>query len=373
MAVRFPGPVLPVLLLVACSSPSSPVDAGALPLDSGTPDAGRVIAEPFEVTGFTSIRIGSLSTDEHPQSATTPDFEFRDGPYEKATLIIDLASTCYPFEGWAQNPPPSGQNWPADCDAFDRNFELTLDEPGPDGGTPAVELVRAITPFGGPLHLEVDITDLANGLPGKHTLTVRIPTYSDSAGKVSGSHGGWNVSAKAALKPGAAPRPVLAVIPLLNRNDTTGAEPAVGFTLPAGVVSTALQYRVTGHGGASDPSGACIGPAEEFCQRTHQLFGDDAALDTLNPWRDDCATLCTLTPFPTGFATGSYCKENPCGSVQSVRAPRANWCPGSMTPPFIEDSTLWRAAGPHTFRYSIANVKAGGVWRVSAVLIVYGQ
>lgn len=360
------------ILLAACSSTPQPVpDAGAMEPDAGAPDAGRVIAEPYEVKAFEAVRISSISTDEHFQAATA-SVELRDGPYASAKLVVDLATTCYPFESWSQNRPPAGQRWPADCDAFDRNFEFTLDEPGPDGGTPAIELLRAITPFGGPMHVEVDVTDIANGIAqGPHALTVRIPTWSDSAGMVSGSRGGWNVSAKLQLVPGVPPRNVLKVIPLLNRNDTTGTEGAVSFTLPEGVTSTELQYRVTGHGGGSDMTGACIGPAEEFCRRQHQLFADEQPLRTFTPWRMDCDQLCTLTPFPAGFASGNYCKENPCGATQSVRAPRANWCPGSVTPPSLEDSLEWRSAGQHTFRYSIAGVVPGGVWRVSAVLIVY--
>ena len=80
---------------------------------------------------------------------------------------LDRASAC--------DPPPAGQNWPADCDAFDRNFDFFIDDapPGADGGGPTpFEVIHAITPFGGPEHLEVDLTDLANGLPGKHGLRV---------------------------------------------------------------------------------------------------------------------------------------------------------------------------------------------------------
>ncbi|MBK7858595.1 MAG: hypothetical protein IPJ65_08240 [Archangiaceae bacterium] len=355
-------------LASACGNRPLTVDAG--PFDAGS-DAWRVIAAPYDTAAFTQVRIGSLQTDEHFHTATAP-LELKDGPYAQATLTVDLTSSCYPFEGWAANPPPSGQRWPADCDAFDRNFELVLDPGGQDGGTPGIELVRAITPFGGPLHFDVDVTDVMNGLrPGLHPLSVTIPTYSDAAGMVSGSRGGWFVSARLRLVPGLPPRPVLAVIPLVDRNDTTGMEPAVSFTLPPGVASTRLEYRVTGHGGANDP--ACFGPAEEFCQREHQLFADESSLDTFTPWRNDCDQLCTLTPFPTGFATGTYCLENPCGAVQSVRAPRANWCPGSVTLPVLEDSTRWHSAGPHTFRYRVITVKPGGVWRVSAVLIAYGS
>ena len=35
-----------------------------------------------------------------------------------------------------------------------------MDEPEVDTDPPALELVRAVTPFGGPHHFEVDITDV---------------------------------------------------------------------------------------------------------------------------------------------------------------------------------------------------------------------
>ena len=58
--------------------------------------------------------------------------------------------------------------------------------------------------------------------------------------------------------------------------DTTLAD--LAFALPEGTTRAQLEYLVTGHGGAMDPSSACIGAAEEFCQRTHHLTVDGAEL-----------------------------------------------------------------------------------------------
>ncbi len=294
-------------------------------------------------------------------------FSLTGAPFASVKLVADLSSTCFPFSSWQQNPPPTGQNWPADCDAFDRNFEFSLDDPG-DGG-PSHEVIRAITPFGGPLHFEQDLTDAMNFAPGPHVLKVAIGTWSDPAGQVSGSNGGWTVSAHLEVVPGAAPRHVLAVIPLVNSSDGPDAGRDLPFTLPPGTQTAMIEYRATGHGGAAGDS-ACIGPAEEFCQRHTHLRLDGLEVGNVVLWRTDCASLCTLAHYGNpGF---DYCQENPCGAIQSVQAPRANWCPGSLTPPLQVDSATIGTPGPHDFSYSIDGVATGGTWRVSAVVYAYG-
>jgi hypothetical protein len=321
---------------------------------------------------FDAARITSDSSQPNFQRITT-EIDLGAGPFASVTLTTDLGTTCYPFEGWKADPPPAGQNYPADCDAFDRNYEYTLDEPMTAADPPAFELLRAITPFGGPEHQVVDLTDLANAHPGAHRLTVTIPTYSDGAGKISGSNGGWSVTAKIAVTPGTPPRQVLAAIPLFNLNHTMDTTPApVSFQVPAGATSGRIDYRVTGHGGGEDNSGDCIGPAEEFCQRIHRLSVDGTQLLKFKPWRTDCDQLCTVTH---QGATGSgfdYCHENPTGDMNSVKAPRANWCPGSATPPTTLDVSMF-GEGEHSFLYSISRVAPGGSWRMSAVYYAYGS
>ncbi len=382
--------LVPLVWLCACSSqqagsPSSGASGGAAGSDAGmggaTGDASSDAPStpaPYTINAFDNVRIGSDSSKPNFQNATT-DIDLKDGPFASVKLIIDLGTTCYPFEGWANDPPPSGQNWPADCDAFDRNFEFTLDDPAdPKVGPPAIELVRAITPFGGPEHLEVDITDVANGLPGKHTLRTHISTYSDATGQVSGSNGGWNVTAKIEVVPGKAPHNVLSVVPLFNGSEgATDTITPPSFDVPAGTTSARIEYRATGHGGSKQYDlGACHGPAEEFCHRTDDLSVDGAMVTSFDPWRADCASLCTIKHQNTSSGGFDYCAENPCGAIQSVQASRANWCPGSMTPPYNltdKQAPALLSQGKHTFSWKFSNIDQGGTWRLSATYFAFGN
>lgn len=371
MKARIGG--LGVLALLACSNgAAAPRDAGSA-VDAGAAEASVDVppadAGPSAFQVFDRVRIASR--DDQPNfHRARASFNLGNGPFARVTMIIDLATTCYPFENWRTNRPPAGQVWPADCDAFDRNFEFILDAPASAEGRPGVELLRAITPFGGPLHHEVDVTDIFNGLPGEHTLMTVIPTYSDGAGRVSGSNGGWNVSARFVVERGPAPRRVLAVTPLYDLSHTPDTpDREYAFTTPPGTAHARIEYRVTGHGGGAVERPACIGPAEEFCVRTHTLSVDDAEVDTWDPWRNDCRELCTLVTNDAGIGPSQYCQENPCGAVQSVRAPRANWCPGSVTPPHLIEDAALLTPGPHRFRYRISRVAASGLWRTSAVFI----
>lgn len=333
--------------------------------DSGTEDVGE--AEVRNLTVFDRVRISSSGAEGEFFHRAQAAFDFGTGPFANVTLRVKLETTCYPFENWTT--PPAGHNWPADCDAFDRNFEFTLDEPGEDGGPPAIELVRAITPFGGPMEFDIDITDIANFLPGEHTLDVVIPTYSDAAGIVSGANGGWNVTAEVLVQDGPAPRNVLAVTPLFNGNFTFDSElTPIEFVVPEGVTEARIDYRTTGHGGGAGDR-ACIGPAEEFCRRSHSIDLDGSPVWFFEPWIDSCEYMCDLID----VGRQQVCEQNPCGSIASVRAPRANWCPGDITPPeLVTDDTLTEP-GEHTFAFFVSNVAEGGSWRTSAVYIAYGD
>src|SRR5882724_11740438 len=148
-------------LVVTCAAcaPSTPLSALS---DAGPPTTTPLPAQQ-SIAVFDAARISSASSDPNFQELSA-DLDLSGGPFLSATLIVDLATTCVPFSSWADDPPPKGQNWPADCDAFDRNFEISLDGPEPsDAGVsaasgPGLELVRAITPFGGPMHVERDLT-----------------------------------------------------------------------------------------------------------------------------------------------------------------------------------------------------------------------
>ena len=358
----------------ACSSvPLAPLpgagvqpvpDASVLPL----PDAS--VAAPQTVTVFDNARISSDSSAPNFQRLTA-DVDLSGGPYQSATLIADLGTTCVPLS-WAGDPPPNGQNYPADCDAFDRNFEISLDNPEADSGAaPGLELVRAITPFGGPMHVEHDLTALANALPGTHHLSTKINTYPDPAGLISGSNGGWNVSLNLALVKGTPPQHPLAVIPLFYDDMTTVDSASASFATPAGTRTAYVEYRTTGHGQAGGDPLECSGPAEEFCRRQHTIQLDGTTLKTFVPWRT-CSTACTLAN-TDGDAGRQYCEENPWGDIASVRASRANWCPGSESPPIVLDAPELAVPGTHELSWQVSEIAAGGNVRVSVTYYAFGD
>jgi hypothetical protein len=365
--------VMTVALLASCggSSTRSAADAAVDPDGPNGPDG---VAAPVTFVAFDHVGIGAAGSTGWPNiGSARAGVDWGAGPFSRVTLVLDLDTTCFPFEKWSADPPPTGQNWPADCDAFDRNLNVFIDDGGASSGAPPFEVVHAVTPFGGPEHLEVDLTDLANGLPGAHTLRVDLPSNSDSGGLVTGSNAGWTVSARVDVAPGPAPRSVLAVVPLYVGSIGAGAPfPVIPWEVPPGATGGRLEYRASGHGqGPVVPR--CRGPAEEFCDRRHQLFIDGEQIDNIEPYREDCKALCTIAHAGPADGGLDYCLENPCGDVASVQAPRANWCPGTMTPPFLWEAVpALSVAGSHTFSFQILNIGEAGTWMVSATYIAYG-
>jgi hypothetical protein len=193
----------------------------------------------------------------------------------------------------------------------------------------------------------------------------------DGAGQVSGSEGGWTLSVKLEVVPGPAPRNVLAAIPLYNADygaDTP--DPEIPFSLPEGTTKASLSYTVSGHGGGA-AIGDCIGPAEEFCKRTHHILLDGAEFIDFIPWRGDCTTFCTVTDNPSPKGPAKYCAENPCGAMASVNAPRANWCPSAVVEAFTGPILL--GPGAHSFGFRVDGVVPGGSWTTSAIVYAYGD
>lgn len=325
------------------------------------------IADPFTLTLLDNHWItGTGGWDTQHKDV---DLDLGPGSFTSVTLIVDLATTCFPFADW--DTPPPGHNWPAKCDAFDRTMGFIVDPAASESDPPGFEALRSITPFGGPRHIEADLTDWANAYPGAHSLRSYINSWPDGAGQVSGSEGGWTLGVKLEVVPGPAPRNVLAAIPLYNADygvDTP--EPKIDFTLPEGTTKATLSYTVSGHGGGA-AIGDCIGPAEEFCKRTHHILLDGAEFIDFIPWRADCTTFCTVTDNPGPKGPAKYCAENPCGAIQSVNAPRANWCPGAVVEPFKGPVTL--GPGDHSFGFRVDGVVSGGSWTTSAIVYAYGD
>jgi hypothetical protein len=361
------------LLLVACTSkplePSSEVNGAGGVGEAGV--GGSADAEPSTVvTLLDDARISSDQAAEDFQRVTS-EVDFGEQPVVRASLSVQLRSPCFPFSDWGKLGVPAGQRWPEPCDAFDRTISIRLDSPESADDPVGLELVRAITPFGGPESIEADITDVVNGLPGKHRFSVHVDTWSDADGLVSGAKGEWYASAKLEMWPGKPEHRVLAVVPLVLGEQTEVDAAPIGFEVPNGTKQGRLEYRATGHGAVSAFTASCRGPAEEFCRRSHTLVLDDETLAELEPWRDDCAALCTVTTNESSYGPQSYCAENPCGDQNSVRAPRANWCPGSTTPPFVLDGDALAVAGPHQLSRRIAALAPGGTWTISLTYFAF--
>ena len=342
-------------------------DAGS---DGSSESGEESYADPFELVPLDHAWVSSFEAEQ----TTDGSFDLGEGPFEKVTLIWELESPCFPFSEWDIPAIPSGHNWPAKCDAYDRNAWLKIDPPSADGDPPPFEALRAITPFGGPQREEADITDWANVHPGAHDIRGFVSTWTDGAGQVSGSEGGWWITARIEVVPGPAPREVLDVISIFD--GTFGHEDeklGATFTVPDGATEVRLDYVTSGHGGG-EADADCIGHADEFCKREHKVFIDDQEVSTFTPWRDNCTELCTpqTHTWPSG-SSFEYCEENPCGNMDSVRAPRANWCPGDAVPPIAGPITSIAPPGEHEFSFSVANVADGGSWPTSATIYIYGD
>lgn len=337
---------------------------GTTGTSKGNVDAADAPSGPSAVTLLDHVRVAGSNggKDQHAQAP----LDLGAGPFAKVSLTVDLDTTCFPPERSKDDPPPAGQNYPTKCDAYDRRFEISLDPAKAAGDAPGIELAHAITPFGGPMHFEVDITDVVNGLPGKHTLEAYIDTWADPTGKQSGSDGGWFVSASVTAEAGPAPRDVRAVIPIYYDSQKVPDVAPMKFTLPPETSQVRIEYRSTGHTLASGPTDPdCNGPPEEFCKRTHTISFDGKTVDEFVPYRDDCSSQCTVA-----MLNGrSYCMQNPFGALASVRAPRANWCPGTVSEPRVLQAAM--SGGEHNVSWHVSNIESGGIWRTSAVVFAY--
>ena len=309
-------------------------------------------------------------------------FDLGAGPFAEVTLSFQLESPCFPFDKWSASPPPDGELFPAQCDRFDRlmYFEIDPAAEGDASAAPGLQVLRAITPYGGPMEKTVDMTDFANTTPGPHSLRSFLGTWVDDEGQVSGSDGGYFLSVTIRVKHGTPERRALAVTSLFSGwFSLETAEADLPFVLPEGTQRAQLQYLVTGHGGAMDPSSACIGAAEEFCQRTHHLTVDDSELTpegyarpAFVPWRDDCGELCTRAQGHPMM--GAYCQENPNRMERSVTAPRANWCPGDSVAAIVAQLPAAQVTpGMHRARFAIDDMYPDGRWQVALAVYAYGD
>ena len=99
----------------------------------------------------------------------------------------------------------------------------------------------------------------------------------------------------------------------LFKNDTLRAV----VTIPKNIKNPQLLFTSTGHGG--------WGGGDEFNQKLNEIFIDGKLVYSVVPWRTDCATYRYSNPASGNFFNG----------LSSSDLSRSNWCPATLTPPYI--------------------------------------
>ncbi len=127
----------------------------------------------------------------------------------------------------------------------------------------------------------------------------------------------------------------------------------VDFEVPENVGDFKFLYTSTGHGG--------WGRGDEFNPKVNRIMLDGSLLYQVTPWRTDCATYRTLNPASGNFGSG----------LSSSDLSRSNWCPGTLTPPYLIPAPKL-TAGKHHLEIIIDQGEADGNafshWGVSLIL-----
>jgi len=138
--------------------------------------------------------------------------------------------------------------------------------------------------------------------------------------------------------------------PNLFGNDTLKVE----FDVPENAENLQLLFTSTGHGG--------WGGGDEFNQKINQIFIDGNEVYKVIPWRTDCASYRFSNPASGNFSNG----------MSSSDLSRSNWCPATLTPPYIVPLKNL-SSGHHTLKLVINQGEAEGGsfshWGVSGVLV----
>jgi len=245
----------------------------------------------------------------------------------------------------------------------------------PTDGSPPIELLRFITPFGAghfsdhpktaslrPVYIprwadsvswEADITHLVPLLRGEVTIGLHIDTWTAE---------GYTVSAELHLAPSphacappaaTTPASLFNCTPLLPGNEAFTAFAAGPVELPWKVASPLRAARVrittTGHGGHAE--------GDEFTPREHILRLDGREIDRWTPWRDDCASFRRFNPSSGVWTEEAVWKGDTIAErIASSDYSRSGWCPGAVVVPRTVDLGPV-AAGAHSLSLEIVGAQ----------------
>lgn len=128
----------------------------------------------------------------------------------------------------------------------------------------------------------------------------------------------------------------------------------VTVDIPANVENLQLVYTTTGHGGWEN--------GDEFVPKVNEIFLDDSLVFHQVPWRTDCGTYRLLNPASGNFGNG----------LSSSDLSRSNWCPGTLTPPYVINLGDL-SSGKHSIKVAIPMGSPEGgsfsAWNVSGILV----
>lgn len=128
----------------------------------------------------------------------------------------------------------------------------------------------------------------------------------------------------------------------------------IEFDLTEDLKSAKLRYITTGHGGWEN--------GDEFVPKRNTILLDGKVVFDLTPWREDCGSYRLYNPVSGNFGNG----------LSSSDYSRSNWCPGTVTNPYLIDLGDLKA-GHHKIQVKIPQGKPEGssfsFWNVSGVLV----
>lgn len=215
-----------------------------------------------------------------------------------------------------------------------------------------VEIMRFVTPFGGPATFIADLTAFAPLLEGETSLRVWISTWKNPA---------WRVTLKLDYTAAGVGyrRPEWAK-PIFN-GEITAEQSSLKtkITIPQGLARPRLHLLSTGH--ATDGMGG-----DEFISRSHVIKVDGVEVARWRPWSEDGGSLRRMNP--TSGRTEIDQRE-----LWASDLDRSGWHPGLLVEPMrvpLPELT----AGTHEIELRIENIRPKdqsgyGYWRVSGIVV----
>ncbi|HVP73417.1 MAG TPA: peptide-N-glycosidase F-related protein [Phycisphaerales bacterium] len=219
-------------------------------------------------------------------------------------------------------------------------------------GSREIELMRFVTPFGGPATYTADLTAFAPLLAGEHSIRVWISTWKQPAWKVT-------LTLSYTTEGVGYRRPIWAA-PIFN-SEVTAEKRTIkaSVDVPKGLSRPRLHLLTTGH--ATDGAGG-----DEFISRSHVLRIDGIEVARWRPWSERGGPLRQTNPTSGRMEIDGR-------PLWASDLDRSGWNPGLLVEP-MQIPLPELTAGRHAIELEILNIRPKdqsgyGYWRVSAIVV----